>query len=450
MTEKKKASTFHYQRGFTLVELLLALALLGLVLAGIYNFFFFTNRAYTQAEGQSISVQEANLFLLNIEKDIRSASQPNNLTTAVRVLNNSGNQARQGQRIDIYRYNSSTDQYERIAYRIDGTTLQKGSAVSNTQVSSASPQYGTINNWQTIVTNVDTYEEDEFLFIDASDDTTVTSERRLLKIDLKILDPDTNRPLTLADSCMSRSGRSTTSQIAAGDTTTITMVPVTGITIYKSGSEVTEITTTNQAQTIIVTGVVAPEDADQKNLKWTENSNWITLSKTTTASDEQLTITLTSNTGGGGGPGGPGGPGGGGEVSDRTAIITVAATDGSGVTKTLTIRQQRNRVTGVIITDLNGTSIESVTKNKNAQDVYVKAMVSPEDADNSSVRWNVRYEMGERENWVYIVKNVTTSGEQQRIQISTNNSRRSRSAVITAYAVDDNTIQDQFTITQNP
>ena len=115
MAVKKHRTSFHDQYGFTAVELLLVLALLGLVLAGIYQFFFFTNRSYTQAERQSISVQEANLFLLNIEKDIRSASQPNDLTTAIRVLNSSGHQARKGQRLDIYRYNDQNDQYEKLA-----------------------------------------------------------------------------------------------------------------------------------------------------------------------------------------------------------------------------------------------------------------------------------------------------------------------------------------------
>ena len=179
MTEKKKASTFHYQRGFTLVELLLALALLGLVLAGIYNFFFFTNRAYTQAEGQSISVQEANLFLLNIEKDIRSASQPNDLTTAIRVLNSSGHQARKGQRLDIYRYNDQNDQYERIAYRSDGNVLRKGSVTANNQINTASPQYAP-QNWKTLLPKWCLMIEDDF-YHDVPMTVRSPSERRLIK-----------------------------------------------------------------------------------------------------------------------------------------------------------------------------------------------------------------------------------------------------------------------------
>jgi prepilin-type N-terminal cleavage/methylation domain-containing protein len=436
MIKKKRTSAFHDQRGFTAVELLLVLALLGLVLAGIYNFFFFTNRSYTQAESQSISVQEANLFLLNIEKDIRSASQPNDLTTAVRVLNSSGNQARKGQRLDIYRFNNQTDQYERIAYRIDGTVLQKGSVTSNNQINTASPQYGTISNWKTIVTNVGAYDEDEFLFIDASNDSTVTSERRLIKVDLKILDPDTNRPLTLATSCLSRSGRSTTSQIASGDTTTITIVPVTGITIYDdSDSEVTAITTNNQEQTITVKAVVAPEDADRQTVNWTENSSWVTLGETSTSSGEWQTINLTAITYYGG--------------NTRTASITIESTDGSNITKTLTITQSRKLVTNIIIKtpDQNGTTITSYDAYDQDQNILtVTAIVSPDDADNTNVSWSTD------RSWIRFEKQTTGSGEQQTVTLSPYNyynyySPNPRTGIITIRSADGNT-QTMLTIRQ--
>jgi len=419
------------QKGFTMVELLLVLALLGLVLAGIYQFFFFTNRTYSNAESQSISIQEANLFIANIEKDIRSASQPNSLTTAVRVLNSAGSQSRKGQQVDIYRYNADTSLYERVSYKIDGTELLKGSVTSASQVLTASPQYGTITQWETIVANINDYEDNEFLFIDASDDGTVTSERRLIKVELKILAPDTNRPLNFQTSCLSRSGRSTTSQIAAGDTTTITIVPVTGITITdESGSEIETINTDNQGQTISVTAVVAPEDADKPTVNWSENSSWVTLGETSTDSGEQQTITLTANTSSGWG-----------DPSTRTTTITVHSTDNSNITKTLTITQSRKLVTGIIITDQYGTIINSITVSKQAQDIIVTAVVSPEDADNNDVIWS------ENKNWVSLEKSTTSSGEQQTISLTVNN-KNARTANITVQSADGN-IETTLTITQN-
>lgn len=448
MVIKPCPPSFNNQKGITLVELLLVLALLGLVLAGIYQFFFFTNRTYSNAESQSISIQEANLFIANIEKDIRSASQPNNDTTAVRVLNSTGSQSRKGQQVDIYRYNDSAGLYERISYKIDGTELLKGSATSATQVLTASPQYSTITGWETIVTNINNYEDTEFLFVDASNDGTVTSERRLIKVNLKILDPDTNRPLNFQTSCLSRSGRSTTSQIAAGDTSTITIVPVTGITITdESGNEVENIDTDNQGQTITVTAVVSPEDADRQTVNWSENSSWVTLGKTSTDSGEQQTITLTANTSSGHGGYGS---------NTRTATITVQSTDGSNITKALTITQSRKLVTGIIITDQYGTELSSstdwygnkiysITTDRQAQDIIVTAVVSPEDADNPTVIWSKE----RRKNWADLLYDYTDPGEQQIISLTANTGFSARTVTITIEATDGTDEYTTLTITQN-
>lgn len=437
MVIKPCPPSFNNQKGITLVELLLVLALLGLVLAGIYQFFFFTNRTYSNAESQSISIQEANLFIANIEKDIRSASQPNDATTAIRVLNNSGSQARKGQQLDIYRYNTSTGIYERISYKIDGTELLKGSATSESQVLTASPQYGTITEWQTIVTNINDYEDTEFLFVDASNDGTVTSERRLIKVNLKIFDPDTNRPLNFQTSCLSRSGRSTTSQIAAGDTSTITIVPVTGITLTdESGNEVESVNTNNQGQTIIVTAVVSPEDADRPTVSWSENISWVTLGETDTSSGEQQTITLTANTSSGYG----------GSGNTRTATITVTSADGN-ITKTLTITQSRKLVTGIIITDQYGGVIDSITTDRQAKTISVTAVVSPDDADNQTVSWSVQ---GGNTRWVSLLKNNTISGEQQTITVAAySGNQNTRTATIRIQSTDGSNITKTLTITQN-
>ncbi|MDD3853830.1 MAG: hypothetical protein PHD40_09305, partial [Syntrophomonadaceae bacterium] len=286
----------------------------------------------------------------------------------------------------------------------------------------------------------------EFLFIDTSDDGTVTSERRLIKVTLKILDPDTNRPLNFQTSCLSRSGRSTTSQIAAGDTSSITIVPVTGITITdESGSEIETINTDNQGQTITVTAMVAPEDADRPTVNWSENSNWVTLGKTSTDSGEQQTITLTANTSSGWG-----------DPSTRTTTITVHSTDNSNITKTLTITQSRKLVTGIIITDQYGTElgsttdwygnkIYSITTDRQAQDIIVTAIVSPEDADNPTVTWSKE----RRKNWADLLYDYTDPGEQQIISLTANTGSSARTVTITIEATDGTDEYTTLTITQN-
>ncbi len=110
--------------GFSLVELVIVLSLLGLVLAGIYNFFFFGERGSSRARAEAEALQDSRLVLMQMEREIRQANRPIRLsnlpegmelpstvkTARAVVINSDGNE------MAVYSY--VADHPKRISYRI--------------------------------------------------------------------------------------------------------------------------------------------------------------------------------------------------------------------------------------------------------------------------------------------------------------------------------------------
>jgi len=256
-----RGNTTVNQEGFSMVELLLVLSLVGLVLAGFFQFFFFTQKSYAIADARCEVIQDVNLFFTQLEKDIRSASEPNDDTKAVRVLES-------GKQLDIYRYNNSTSMYERISYRLnpsDSTQLQRGWFATNTKDNSANPQYGTIPNtgpgaWATIVSNM--LPGDPVIFSDTRNDAI--SSRRLIDVDVYVKHPKLNDSINMNTAIMSRTGKSTTSIVTSASGN---YVPVTGIEIDPNPLNLPK-----SGGTEYVTAKVIPANATNKNLIWSQSS----------------------------------------------------------------------------------------------------------------------------------------------------------------------------------
>jgi len=60
-------------RGITLAELLVALSLLTIVAVAIFNFLGFSQRSWHMANNEAAVTSEAQLLLMHVERDIRSA-----------------------------------------------------------------------------------------------------------------------------------------------------------------------------------------------------------------------------------------------------------------------------------------------------------------------------------------------------------------------------------------
>lgn len=240
------------QTGFTLVELLLVLSLVGLVLAGVFQFFFFTHKSYAFADARSEVIQDVNLLFTLLEKDIRSASEPNDDTKAVRILNN-------GQQIDIYRYNKATSMYERIAYRLNNNQIERGFVSTATQDTSANPQYSTIQDsaWKTIVSNLLPGSSDIF----KDDRNDAVSSRRLIDVSISVKHPKLNESINMETAIMSRTGKSTTSIVASDNS----YVPVQSIKISPASFSTGK---GEISKDFIAT--VEPANATNKNLIWSQ------------------------------------------------------------------------------------------------------------------------------------------------------------------------------------
>ena len=253
-------STSKNQRGFTLVELLVVLSLLGLVLAGAFQFFHFTQTSYALADTRSAVLQEIDLFFLQLEKDIRSASAPNSSTKAITISN-------QGKEIAIY---SSKDvpstsnpselitTYYKTNYRLNGTNLQRGYASTDNKNNVVNLA---INNWETIVSNVTP--GDIQIFNDSRNDTV--SSRRLIDVNVIVRHPKMNNSISMQTALLSRTGKSTTSIISSSASNTY--IPVQSITITPSPW----VLSNRNAASKSFKATVYPANATNKNLIWSQN-----------------------------------------------------------------------------------------------------------------------------------------------------------------------------------
>ncbi len=110
-------------RGFTLVELLIVLALLGIVLAGLYNLLFFAQSGFTRASASTRINQDARLAIVSISNDLRNARPYAEGEDAVTVTNSN--------QIDITIFDVDANSYRVIRYRLENGELERGVANFN-------------------------------------------------------------------------------------------------------------------------------------------------------------------------------------------------------------------------------------------------------------------------------------------------------------------------------
>lgn len=270
------------QKGFTLVELIVVLALMGLVIGTIYSFFGFSHNTYANAEAQSIVSQEATLFFTQIEKDIRNASEPNDTSKAIHIVNE--------EQINIYQYDG--DKYHLISYRRNpenNRLLERGYATSDGQVSGLNPSYGSIDNWKTVIANLVPGTAE--IFSDRNPDDTL-SVRRLIDVNLSLQHPRMMTAVNMNTSVMNRSGRSTDS-LETGGGSYSEYIPVEKIIFSTEPSTFPKAGGTGAT----IVAKVLPPEATNKNLVWSQqiiSAYWLSFPEYSLRHDDGTGSTLES------------------------------------------------------------------------------------------------------------------------------------------------------------
>lgn len=216
-----------YSSGFTLIELVIVLSLLLILLVGTFSIINIVQKSYCSVDTRSKVIEKVNLALMEIDRDIRSASKPNKLTNSIIVHDAIGGLSK-GQSMDIYyrhyNENNGASKYYRIGYRLlpsDKSKLQRG-WVECTEATppddTKNPIYSEIiddfadyesgegGKWKTILDGIE-YNKDR-MHIEIFKDITVNVdfERRAIKITLIVNDIDKPMkvPVTINKSLTSR------------------------------------------------------------------------------------------------------------------------------------------------------------------------------------------------------------------------------------------------------
>lgn len=179
-------------KGFTLVELMIVLSLLSIILAAIYSFFFFLQSSVDKTSSRSDVMLKVNLFQLKLEKDIHSASKPNELTDSI-LIPAAVSPFGTGQKIVIYSYDKSTSQYIQIVYRLksdDKSIMQRGVIACSSAIPpvTANPSYGTIADWETVLDGIQ-FKDASNNDLEIFNDSESTTDRRQIKFKLVVDNP---------------------------------------------------------------------------------------------------------------------------------------------------------------------------------------------------------------------------------------------------------------------
>ena len=159
---KIKNKYYLSQKGFSLVELLIYLSLLGLVLAGIFNIYYFGSRSSMRAQSESEILQDARLVMVYMDQDIRQATSLNRLQNLPEGVDADDLQSTPAVSIESDANSTTLKMYtyvhnepKRVAYRVikdndsDYYIMQRSVEIIHENIHTTNP-----TSWQIIIENI--------------------------------------------------------------------------------------------------------------------------------------------------------------------------------------------------------------------------------------------------------------------------------------------------------
>ena len=111
------------ERGMTLIEVVIAIAIMGVIVGAVYEFLLFANRETRAADTKEEIVEEVNLFFLRVSQDIRNAKECKILDSEL-TLNLSDEDK------IIYKWDNLSNSIKRKVYK-NGALAQETPMVKN-------------------------------------------------------------------------------------------------------------------------------------------------------------------------------------------------------------------------------------------------------------------------------------------------------------------------------
>ena len=272
-----RMKAIYRNQGFTVIELIIVLALMAIVLIPAINAISVTNHSWIHNDSINPYIAQANTAMTWISREIRGAAQPSNSANSVIVEDS-------GQRLIIYRYNENNSVWEKVVYQVNANKLSR-IVLSNADpaviISTAIPA-GSDAGWNSLLDGI------------TSTPVFSLNGSRTVNVNLQVSDTGYDNPrfspFSVASSYLVRSRE--VGAITGDPVSEETTSPVVAIQkIVLDDDEVTLIIDDNNSRQRTLTATFWPANATDKSVTWTSSDpSWVTV--TSSINSKQATINM--------------------------------------------------------------------------------------------------------------------------------------------------------------